>query len=134
MAEGAHVKKSVRQQFERHHEAMSHEDWGKKSYPNYKQQAKIPNLNFVEFGKTFDIPVSAVVDEQLVQISYQTVLADFFKTKTENFPKWEGLPTIKVQDNVDSLRRIHRIGWYAQVPNKYVINPDDKLEEDLWNS
>lgn len=113
-------------------------NWEKHSYPNYEKygakQVEMPELKHVEFGKAFDIPIQAVIDQTMVQTAYQTVIADFFKTKADNFPTWTGLPMIKTQEPIDSLRRIYRIGWYAAVPKTFVINPDDKLEEDLWNS
>ena len=95
----------------------------------------IPFPDIVEFGRAFDISALVVsTNTQSVQTVYQMALDDFFKTKAESFPSWEGLPEIKVNHVADSLRRFHQVGWYVRVPKEYVIDPDQRLEDDLWNS
>jgi hypothetical protein len=94
----------------------------------------IPFPDVVEFGKAFDISVSAIaINDITVKTVYQMALDDFFKAKAENFPGWEGIPEIRVSPAVDSLRRIQQVGWYVQVPRQYVIDADQALEETLWD-
>lgn len=94
-----------------------------------------PKRDTVEFGKAFQVSRMIIAtDDGAVKLAYGMALDDYFQSKKENFPNWEGLPEIKVQWPTDSLMRFFNIGWYAEVPISYVVSPDDKVEEDLWNS
>jgi hypothetical protein len=95
----------------------------------------VPFPNVTEFGRAFDISVLVISSNtKSVQTVYQMALDDFFKTKAESFPNWEGLPEIRVNPGVDSLRRTQQVGWYAQVPKEFVIDPDQIEEDKLWQS
>lgn len=105
------------------------QQWKMHEPSDYSNKHRVPFPDFIEFGKVFDIPLSSVLDEQLVHISYQTLLQDFFRTKAENFPTWEGLPTIKVQEGIK-----YKLAWHVAVPKTFVIDKDQKREDELWNS
>lgn len=129
----------VKEQFERHHEAMKHENKKSKTYPDYEKfgakKVKMPDPTHVEFGKVFDVStLNLITSDVAFKAAYDMVLTDYLKYRAENFPTWEGLPEIKVLHPSDVLNRIYQIAWYVNVPKQFVINPDDKLEEDLWNS
>lgn len=110
------------------------------TYPNHKEDMKnakklkpLPKIDYVEFGKTLMIPQAMIAQDGAVQIAYESLLKDFFQIKAENFPTWLGLPEIKVNP-ANGLRQEFNIAWYAQVPKVFVLDKDQKLEEDLWNS
>ena len=89
----------------------------------------------VEFGRAFDISVLVIATNTIsVQTVYRMALDDFFETKAESFPSWEGLPEIRVNPAVDSLHRTQQVGWYVQVPKEYVIDPEQLEEDKLWQS
>ena len=133
-------EKFEKAQHEHHNRPLDTQfSWEKHTYPDYKsKKAKLTKPDFVEFGKAFDISITMIAtDSNAVKAAYQMALDDFFRAKAENFPSWEGIPEIKVNSAVDSLRRIQQIGWYAQVPKKHVLTEEDKLQkldEELWNS
>lgn len=90
---------------------------------------KHPDL--VEFGKSFDMPVTTVDDPLLVQATYDIVLKDYFKEKAKSFPTWSGLPEVKVA-MVDSLKRSYQVAWYVAIPQVHVVDLDQQEEEALW--
>lgn len=139
MAEGTTMKKSVRSQFEYYYDSMHHENKKTQKYPDYdkygERKLKMPKPDVVEFGKAFDVSALSILTDNLaIKAAYDMALTDYFQAKAENFPGWEGLPSIKVQEPKDPLQRFYRIGWHVVVPKKFVIDQDQKLEEDLWNS
>ena len=132
--------RTMKESFNKH---MHGEQWPSKTYPNYEQsynkKVKVASKpDFVEFGKTFDIAPSS--DQAVIAHAYRMAVEDFFRAKAENFPTWDGLPQIKINAPFDYLATMQggkQIGWYVQVPRKYVLSDDDKLQkldEDLWNS
>lgn len=88
--------------------------------------------NLVEFGKAFEMPLAAMDDPFLVQTAYDMVLKSYLEEKSKSFPTWSGLPDIKSNTQIDSLKRIVSVGWYVQVPKIHVIDQDQKEEEALW--
>ena len=119
--------KQFPKEYERHPEKIA-AGWNK----HYgKEELSKARLNLIEFGRTADIPPATVVDEAIVTVAYSALLKDFFKTKEENFPDWPGLPEIKSTPNATLGVTL---SWYAAVPKKFVIDPEQKKEEDLWNS
>lgn len=126
-----HVKKKLSPQFEEHH----------KYYPDYnkhigyadaaKKVKQVPKV--VEFGKSLSISGALLTQDGAIQIAYESLLKDFFQVKAENFPTWLGLPEIKVQPTIGLGQEVN-LAWYVAVPKEFVIDKDQKLEEDLWNS
>ena len=104
------------------------------SYPDYTEKVKKVVPTKTEFGKVFTMTAIAINDQMGVKTVYNLALSDFFAVKAENFPDWPGLPEIKISPTTGVLSGDLNIAWYAQVPNQFVISPEDKLEEDLWNS
>lgn len=111
------------------------------TYPNHKEDMKnakklkpLPKIDFVEFGKSLTIPKAMVAQDGAVQIAYESLLKDFFQIKAANFPTWFGLPDIKVAPEVYTLNQDLQISWYVKVPKNFVLDKDQKLEDDLWNS
>ena len=130
-------ERKTKEQFDRHpHMPNKGSSWERESYPHYKA-AKVPYQpkdTHVEFGKAFDVSVVLTADDLAIKAAYDMALTDFLKEKKVNFPNWNGLPEIKINNGGDPLKRMLQIGWYAKVPKEFVISPDDRLEEDLWNS
>lgn len=126
-----HVRKKLSPQFEAHNKYYP--DYNK--HTGYSEMAKkvkqVPKV--VEFGKSLSIPGAMLTQDGAVQIAYESLLKDFFQIKAENFPTWPGLPEIKVNP-VNGLKQEFNVAWYAVVPKEFVIDKDQKLEEDLWNS
>lgn len=111
------------------------------TYPHHKEEMKnarklkpLPKIDFVEFGKSLVVPKAMATQDGAVQIAYESLLKDFFQIKAENFPTWFGLPDIKVNTEVHMLNQDLQISWYVKVPKNFVLDKDQKLEEDLWNS
>ena len=134
-------EKRMKEQFE---SALNHkrkEDWNQHTYPDYKNlkeknQAKfsVKPPDFTDFGEAFEMSTLTLGEETIVQQAYSMAIASFFKAKSVNFPTWLGIPEIKVGQSNDPLHRTVQFAWYAKVPNQYVINPEDRLEDELWNS
>jgi hypothetical protein len=58
----------------------------------------------------------------LDQETREMVLRDFEETRLHRFPKWKGEPEITQSPNIDALRRFHAVGWYAQVPQEFLVD------------
>ena len=122
----------MKEQFEKH---INHSS---KTYPTYESYKKKFQVDFVEFGRAFDLAPNA--DQTVIAVAYHMAVEDFFKEQAINFPTWDGLPEIKVNNKVNNLATMQgakQIGWYAQVPKKYVVTDEQKiakLDEELWNS
>lgn len=93
---------------------------------------QVPN-DYVEYGKAFDLAITSVNDVNLVKHCHNMALDSFFDAKAMTFPDWDGLPEIKINMYSDALKRYHQIGWYAAVPKKYVIDKEQKDDEELWD-
>lgn len=104
------------------------------SYPATSSVPFPPRQDVVEFGKAFAVSKVMTADELAIKAAYDMALSDFLREKKVYFPNWDGLPEIKVNNGGDPLRRVLEIGWYAAVPIKLVINPEDIADEELWNS
>lgn len=101
---------------------------------HYAKKVK-PVIDFVEFGKAYDVSTMLMAtDEGAVKLAYSMALDDYFKSKQENFPTWEGLPEIRVNTPTDSLHRFYQIGWYVKVPKAFVLDKDQIEEDKLWES
>ena len=117
----------MKEQFENH---LNHSS---KTYPTYESYKKKFPVEVVEFGRTFDIAPN--VDQTAIAVAYHMAVEDFFREQAINFPTWDGLPEIKVKSQITNNAK--QIGWYAQVPKKYVVTDEQKiakLDEELWNS
>ena len=122
-------------QYEFDYKDMPH----RKEKPESEQQwQKVPKIDFVEFGRAFEIP--ALISDQGIQAAYQMAVEDFLREKMTSFPDWDGLPQIKINASKDYGQMISggkQLGWYVKVPKKYVLTEDDKiqkLDEELWDS
>lgn len=124
-----------------HRNSSEHPGWSTSPYEKQlsphekymygKEGLPKPRLNLVEFGRASELAPGVLVDESMIKMAYDFLLKDFFQTKSENFPDWPGLPEIKSSPLATSGVSL---SWYAAVPKKFVIDPEQKKEEDLWNS
>jgi hypothetical protein len=92
-----------------------------------------PEPDYVEFGSAVTMS-GFPADEHTTIATYQVLLQQFFKEKAERFPTWTGLPEIRLGPQVDVLQRMVSIAWYAKVPKSFILDKEQKDEEDLWNS
>ena len=129
------INGKINEQFKHH---LEQEGWTTTTYPDYNhlkeehaKKREVLNKNVKTFGNSVTLAAPMVVQDGAVAIAYENVLKDYFNAKVKNFPLWSGLPdiTVKPQPNLDMM-----ISWHVNVPKHLVINPDDLLEEDLWNS
>lgn len=104
-----------------------------KYYPDYEQHTKKVSKEEThrEFGKAFDVSSTILTGDDAFKAAYAVVLDDFLAIRKDNFPDWKGLPEMHTRS---TLKGEVQLVWYAKVPIGYIINPDDKLENDLWNS
>ena len=89
-----------------------------------------PEPKVIEYGNTYTADKSLLLSDDGMRAAIDALLASFLRTRSESFPGWSGIPTIRQVENYPSPHI--ELSWYAAVPIEYC--GDWNKDEELWNS